>query len=57
MDYMCVRCRENEAPEPLGLCPTCVVHTRIELSDGFRRLSRYLGAWSAFDDWLRRQAG
>jgi hypothetical protein len=52
---MCIRCRQQEAPSPLGLCTVCVVHTRIELGDGFRKLGRYLGAWAAFSDWLEDQ--
>ncbi len=49
---MCIRCRELPAPEPLGLCAVCAIQTRIEVSEGFRRLSRYLGAWAEFGTWL-----
>jgi hypothetical protein len=48
----CVRCNEREAPEPLGLCSPCVVHTRLEVSAGLRRLGNYLTAWADFDQWL-----
>ncbi|HEX9381075.1 MAG TPA: hypothetical protein VF891_06220 [Gaiellaceae bacterium] len=49
---MCIRCREIQAPGPLGLCPVCAIQTRIEMSEGFRELTRYLGAWARFEDWL-----
>ncbi len=52
---MCIRCRQVYAPEPLGLCAVCVIQTRIELSDGFRRLTRYLGAWAQFATWLEER--
>jgi hypothetical protein len=51
----CVRCRTAAAPEPHGYCPACVVHTRIEIVTGLRRLTEYLGAWAAFDEWCRAQ--
>lgn len=50
---MCIRCRQVDAPEPLGLCAACAAQTRLEMSDGLRRLASYLAAWAAFDDWLR----
>jgi hypothetical protein len=49
---MCVRCKSADAPQPLGLCAECAVHTRVEVSDGFRRLSDYLRLWAAFESWL-----
>jgi hypothetical protein len=49
---MCVRCMQEKAPEPLGLCAACALHTRIELTSAVARLERYLAAWAAFDDWL-----
>jgi hypothetical protein len=49
---MCIRCQKTTAPDPLGLCPACAVQTRVELSEGFHRLQRYLSAWAAFDRWL-----
>jgi hypothetical protein len=52
---MCIRCRCVHAPEPLGLCAACVLHTRVEIVDGLKRLGGYLAAWAAFDDWLREQ--
>ena len=51
---MCIRCRDIEAPEPLGLCAACTVQTRLEITEGLRRLAGYLAAWAAFDEWLRR---
>ena len=39
----------------VGLLPTCVIHTRIEIVTGLRRLTEYLAAWAAFDDWCRAQ--
>jgi hypothetical protein len=54
----CVRCGTTAAREPSGYCPTCVIHTRIEIVTGLRRLTEYLAAWAAFDDWCRsRGAG
>jgi hypothetical protein len=50
---LCIRCRAEEAPEPLGLCTACVLHTRIEIGAGLSRLAQYLASWAAFDDWLR----
>jgi len=55
LPIMCVRCRQAEAPEPLGLCAPCAMHTRIEIGDGLKRLASYLAAWAAFDAWLREQ--
>ena len=52
---MCVRCGQSEAPEPLGLCEACAIQTRAELSAGFRRLTTYLAAWAAFDQWLQQR--
>jgi len=49
---MCVRCMQEKAPEPLGLCAACALHTRIELTSAVARLEHYLAAWAAFDDWL-----
>ena len=49
---MCIRCREIQAPAPLGLCPVCAIQTRIEVSEGFRQLAQYLAAWAQFADWL-----
>lgn len=56
---MCVCCRRAQAPEPLGLCAPCAMHTRVEVVDGLRRLARYLAAWTAFEEWLaeRRAPG
>jgi hypothetical protein len=54
---MCIRCQNEEAPEPLGLCPVCAVQTRLEFGRGLRRLSDYLAAWAAFDAWLRDREG
>jgi hypothetical protein len=49
----CIRCNAQQAPEPLGLCTSCVMHTRVEVSSGLRRLARYLDAWADFEAWLR----
>ena len=54
---MCVRCGTTAAPESQGYCPTCVIHTRIEIVTGLRRLTEYLAAWAAFDDWCRSHGG
>lgn len=50
---MCIRCKTMEAPQPLGYCPVCALNVRIELATGFRHLAEYLGAWAAFEEWLR----
>jgi hypothetical protein len=52
---MCIRCSEPHAPEPLGLCAVCAIQTRIELTEGFRRLGGYLEAWAAFGVWLEER--
>jgi hypothetical protein len=49
----CIRCNKDSAPEPLGLCTSCVMHTRLEVTAGLRRLGRYLSAWADFEQWLR----
>jgi hypothetical protein len=54
---LCIRCNEREAPDPLGLCTACRVHTRLEVTVGPMRLHAYLDAWAAFDDWLRSGGG
>jgi hypothetical protein len=51
---VCIRCNERQAPEPLGLCTSCVMYTRLEVAAGLRRFGRYLDAWAGFEDWLRR---
>ena len=48
---VCIRCRESPAPQPLGLCAPCALHTRIELTDGLRRLGAYLD----FERFLRER--
>lgn len=53
MESMCIRCEKAHAPTPLGMCAACALHTRVEVTEGFKRLSSYLVAWAAFDDWLR----
>jgi hypothetical protein len=50
---MCIRCRDAEASGSLVLCEACAAQTRVELAEGYRRLTQYLAAWAAFDDWLR----
>jgi hypothetical protein len=47
----CIRCHSVETPDPAGYCPACVVHSRVEVVTGLRRLSQYLAAWAAFDEW------
>jgi hypothetical protein len=55
MEDMCIRCHEAEAPGSLGLCAPCAVNTRVEVTEGIKRLGSYLFAWSAFEDWLDEQ--
>jgi hypothetical protein len=50
---MCVLCRENETDSAHELCPLCEAGLRLEVAEGLYRLSRYLGAWAEFDEWLR----
>lgn len=54
METMCIRCQDAQAPGSLGLCAACAMNTRVELTDGFRKLGTYLTAWAAFEDWLRK---
>lgn len=49
---MCIRCRQQKAPEPLGYCSTCALHTRLELQSGLTSLAHYLEAWATFEQWL-----
>jgi hypothetical protein len=49
---MCVRCQAVEAPDPLGLCPACVIQTRVEVTEGLHRIGDYLRAWADFERWL-----
>jgi hypothetical protein len=51
----CVRCHEVEAGEPGGYCATCAALSKTEVSEGYRRIQRYLAAWAAFDEWLRER--
>ena len=48
---MCIRCGEHEAPPDRPYCVHCAFAVRAEVEDGLRRLSDYLGAWAAFDEW------
>jgi hypothetical protein len=52
MEDMCIRCHEAEAPGSLGLCAPCALNTRVEVTEGLKRLGRYLVAWSAFEEWI-----
>jgi len=53
-----VRCGDGETGEALGLCRVCTVSTRVEVTTGLRRLTDYLAAWAAFEEWCRlRGAG
>jgi hypothetical protein len=51
LTHMCIRCREAEAQGELGLCEQCAIATCIEYLTGLERLSQYLSAWAAFQDW------
>ena len=55
MESMCIRCRDAEAPGSLGLCAACAMNTRVEVTDGIKRLSNYLVVWAAFEEWLREE--
>jgi hypothetical protein len=57
MEPMCIRCQEAEAPGSLGLCAACAINTRVEVTDGLKRLTSYLVAWAAFEEWLRGRSG
>ena len=52
---VCVRCHEAEAPEHGGYCSTCAALSKIEVSDGYHRIQRYLANWAAFDEWLQKR--
>ena len=52
---ICIRCKEAPVSGALGLCASCVVHTRLEVATGLRRFRAYLDAWAGFDEWLRRR--
>jgi len=57
MEQMCIRCQQAEAPGSLGLCAACAMNTRVEVTDGLKRLTCYLHAWAAFDEWLQGEPG
>jgi hypothetical protein len=57
MEEMCIRCQQAEAPGSLGLCAACAVNTRVEVTDGLKRLGDYLVACAAFERWLRDNPG
>jgi hypothetical protein len=37
------------------MCAPCVMHTRVEVMNGLKQISRYLAANAAFDAWLRER--
>ena len=51
----CIRCGNVEAREASGYCVPCAVTSRLEVLAGMRKLSDYLAAWAAFDEWLRQR--
>ena len=51
----CVRCREAEAPQPLGFCAACAASVRAELVEDLKRIATYPSSWAAFEEWLRRR--
>jgi hypothetical protein len=48
---VCIRCQEHETSPERPYCVHCTFAVRAEIEDGLRRLSDYLGAWAAFDEW------
>ena len=48
----CERC-SGDAKGELRACPACVAAARKEASAGLRRMTEYLAAWAAFDEWCR----
>jgi hypothetical protein len=48
---MCIRCGEHETTDDRPYCVHCTFAVRAEVEDGLRRLSGYLAAWAAFDEW------
>jgi hypothetical protein len=42
-------------PSHSGSAKACAIQTRAEHSAGFRRLTTYLAAWAAFDQWLQQR--
>jgi hypothetical protein len=54
----CICCGEDNAADALGYCLACLADARTEVSSGMSKLTEYLAAWAAFDEWLRlRGAG
>jgi hypothetical protein len=53
---MCIRCGEIEVSHELGMCERCAIATCVEYLNGLERIQRYLAAWAAFDDWLRKRS-
>ncbi|MGH3103999.1 MAG: hypothetical protein ACRDN6_07890 [Gaiellaceae bacterium] len=53
---MCIRCRRNDAPQPLDFCVACSVTSRIEFASGLRRLEEYLRSHADFASWEERRA-
>ncbi len=50
---MCTRCKLTVPAGADAYCPACAIELRVESRRGLDDLDRYLGAWAAFDDWLR----
>jgi hypothetical protein len=40
----------------MAYCSACVLHARMETTRGLSRLTEYLAAWAAFDEWCRSSA-
>jgi hypothetical protein len=53
---MCIRCGEHQTPPERSYCVHCTFAVRAEVEDGLRKLSAYLGAWAAFDEWCAASA-
>jgi hypothetical protein len=52
---MCTLCGSPHICDPLGLCLDCMIELRREYYAGLERLTAYLAAWAAFQDWEAEQ--
>jgi hypothetical protein len=52
---MCTLCGSPHIRDPLGLCLNCTIELRREYYTGLERLTAYLAAWAAFQDWEAEQ--
>jgi hypothetical protein len=52
---MCTLCGSPHICDPLGLCLNCTIELRREYYTGLERLTAYLAAWAAFQDWEAEQ--